>query len=61
MFRELNTKHGNERPGKLQNLRTNCNLTKKGLKSHNLKKNMGQNEIKERLFINRRSYGLNSK
>ena len=36
MFRELNTKHGNERPKKLQNLRTILSFVKRGLKSHNL-------------------------
>ena len=30
MFRELNAKHENERPEKLQNLRKNCNLSKNG-------------------------------
>ena len=45
MFRELNAKHGNERPRNLQDLRTKCNLSKKGLKSHNLKRLWAKEEI----------------
>ena len=35
MFRKLNTKHGNERPRKLQYLRTNKALAKHDLKTKN--------------------------
>ena len=46
MFRELNAKHGNERLGKLQNLRTILRFAKKGLKSHNVKRLWAKEEIK---------------
>ena len=37
-FRELNAKHGNERPGNLQDLMINCNFAKKGNRSHKMKR-----------------------
>ena len=46
MFRELNAIHGNERPGKLQNLGQNCNLSKKGPKRHGLRRFEAKEEIK---------------
>ena len=45
MFRELNAKHGNKRPGNLQDLEQNYNLSKNGLKRHNLKRLWAKEEI----------------